>query len=141
LPCILLNASISEYLRAFEDKNSPRILAINSTILCWFSHPELDYLRPTATILLHLSYPVNFSLNVLTTSLIAYAILRQHFESVEAGMSFASGFSLVYVVRVVVESALIYTLQMLVLLILYELKHPSIIIFQTTCMPSIGALF
>jgi hypothetical protein len=84
---------------------------------------------------------MSFAINFLTTSLIAYAILRQHFESVETGITFASGFSLVYVVRVVVENALIYTLQMLVISILYELKHPSIIVFQTTCTPSIGALF
>ena len=83
---------------------------------------------------------MSFAINVLTTSLIAYAILRQHFESAATGIRFAAGFSLIYVARVVVESALIYTLQMLVLSILHQLGHPSIIIFQTTCTPSIGVL-
>ena len=83
---------------------------------------------------------MSFAINLLTTGLVAYAILRQHFQSVGAGARAASGFSLVYVARVVVESALVYTLQMLCLSIVYQFMHPTVAIFQNTLAPSVGAL-
>jgi hypothetical protein len=82
---------------------------------------------------------MSFAINFLTTSLIAYAILRQHFKSAVTGIRFATGFSLVWVARVVVESALVYTLQVLALSILHQIKHPAVIIFQCTIAPSVGA--
>ena len=82
---------------------------------------------------------MSFAINLLTTGLIAYAILRQHFQSVGTGARVATGFSLVYVARVVVESALVYTLQMLCLSILHQIKHPAVAIFQYTLSPSVGA--
>ncbi|RXW18461.1 hypothetical protein EST38_g7387 [Candolleomyces aberdarensis] len=124
LPCILLSGSI----------------AINSTILSWFAHPdELNHLLPAIKIMLHMCYPVSFAVNFLTTGLIAFAILRQHHKSTATGINFATGFSLFYVARVIIESALIYTLQILVLSILHQLKHPAVIIFQCTLTPSVGA--
>jgi hypothetical protein len=82
---------------------------------------------------------MSFAINFLTTSLIAYAILRQHFKSAMTGIHFATGFSRVWVARVVAESALVYTLQVLVLSILHQIKHPTVIIFQCTLAPSVGA--
>jgi hypothetical protein len=83
---------------------------------------------------------MSFAINLLTTGLVAYAILRQHFRSVGAGARVASGFSLVHVARVVVESALVYALQMLCLSIVVQFKHPTMNIFQNTLVPSAGAL-
>jgi hypothetical protein len=83
---------------------------------------------------------MSFATNLLTTGLIAYAILRQHFQSVGTGARLATEFSLVYVARVVVESALVYTLQMLCLSIVYQFKHPTVAIFQNTLTPSVGPL-
>ncbi|KAJ2928186.1 hypothetical protein H1R20_g8906, partial [Candolleomyces eurysporus] len=124
LPCILLSASIG----------------INSMLLCWFAYPtKLDHLLPAVKVMLHMCYPVSFAVNFLTTGLIAFAILRQHHKSTVTGITFATGFSLFYVARVVVESALIYTLQILVLSILHQLKHPAVIIFQCTLTPSVGS--
>jgi hypothetical protein len=83
---------------------------------------------------------MSFAINFLTTSLIAYAILRQHFKSAMTGIHFATGFSRVWVARVVAESALVvYTLQVLVLSILHQIKHPTVIIFQCTLAPGGGA--
>ncbi|KAF6763894.1 hypothetical protein DFP72DRAFT_486231 [Ephemerocybe angulata] len=82
--------------------------------------------------------PVNIVLNCLTTGMIAYRIWRQREESRKAGLSVTSGMDLLTAVRIVIESALIYTLEMFLSIILFTVGHPSVLVVHHTLAPTIG---
>jgi hypothetical protein len=84
-------------------------------------------------------YPVNLSQNILTTGLIAYRIWCQHRESRACGLSQLSNpLNLTSLIRIIIESALIYTLHILILFILDLISHPAQVILHATLIPSIG---
>ena len=83
-------------------------------------------------------YSLAFVQNSITTGLIAYRIWRQDRRSVAAGISTGSKTSLIPVVRIVVESAAIYLLELLVLIVLYALKHNAQFILQEAVVPTVG---
>jgi len=85
------------------------------------------------------TYPLIFAQNVLTTSLIAWKIWKQHRESAGAGLvDHGTAPTLMRVIRVIVESAALYTLQLLIVIILYFSGHPAQWILQLTIFPSMG---
>ena len=90
-------------------------------------------------IFLNLIYPVNLAQNILTTGLIAVKIWRQHLVSRASGLYLASNWNLLTILRIIVESALVYTVQQVVLCVLYFLRHPAQVIIHATLVPSIGA--
>jgi uncharacterized iron-regulated membrane protein len=83
-------------------------------------------------------YALAFAQNSITTGLIAYKIWHQHRSSVAAGMTSGRKTSLISVVRIVVESAAIYLFLLLVLIILYALKHNAQFILQEASVPTVG---
>lgn len=85
--------------------------------------------------------PVNIVLNCLTTGMIAYRIWRQREESRKVGLSVTSGMDLLTAVRIVIESALIYTLEMFLSIILFTVGHPSVLVVHHTLAPTIGIVF
>ncbi|KAJ2918809.1 hypothetical protein MD484_g1612, partial [Candolleomyces efflorescens] len=86
-------------------------------------------------------YSLAFAQNSITTGLIAYKIWRQDRRSVAAGITSGEKTSLIPVVRIVVESAAIYLLELLVLIILYALKHNAQFILQEAVVPTVGIVF
>ncbi|KAG2011877.1 hypothetical protein CC2G_011943 [Coprinopsis cinerea AmutBmut pab1-1] len=90
---------------------------------------------------LNATFPLNLAQNLLTTGLIIYKIWDQHRASRRAGIISSSGLSLLDVVRIIIESALIYTTQMLLLTILFAIAHPAHIIVQHALVPSMGIVF
>jgi hypothetical protein len=113
----------------------------NILLLVWFTHPgmvDLDVLlKWMGTI-----YPIIFAQNVITTGLIALRIWKQHRNSSRSGAIDASSkINLISILRIIIESAAIYTLQLLVLLILYPMHHNAQIIVQYAIVPSIGIVF
>lgn len=68
-------------------------------------------------------------------------IWRQHLLSEASGVRAASGITLLSVVRLVVESAMVYTLQLTTLVVLYFLRHPAMVILQAAIVPSIDIVF
>ena len=87
-------------------------------------------------------YSLAFVQNSITTSLIAYRIWSQDRRSVAAGISSGgSKSSLIPVIRIVVESAAIYLLELLVLIILYALKHNAQFILQEAVVPTVGECY
>ncbi|EAU89209.2 hypothetical protein CC1G_08616 [Coprinopsis cinerea okayama7 len=86
--------------------------------------------------LLDFVYPGHLGQNVMTTALIAYKIWRRHSESRAAGIRVTSTITLLGVARIVVESAMIYTMQMLALVVLHIKKHPLRVVFQAAIVPS-----
>ncbi|TFK19921.1 hypothetical protein FA15DRAFT_153958 [Coprinopsis marcescibilis] len=91
--------------------------------------------------LLDFVYPGHLAQNVLTTGLIAYKIWKRHVVSQAAGVRASSTVTLLSVARIVVESAMLYTLQMLALVILHPLEHPARLVFQAAIVPSTGIVF
>ncbi|KAF5326724.1 hypothetical protein D9619_004066 [Psilocybe cf. subviscida] len=87
-------------------------------------------------------YPLAFSQNFMTTSLIILKFVLQHRESKKAGVvMLGSKLGLIHVVRILIESAAIYTIQLLVLNILFSLSHNFQYVIQPAIVPSIGITF
>lgn len=84
-------------------------------------------------------YALAFVQNVMTTGLIAWRIWRQEKESVNVGIHSAdSRSSLLPIVRIIIESAMIYVVELLVLIILYALKHNAQFVVQEAVVPTVG---
>jgi len=83
-------------------------------------------------------YPISFAQNTITTGLIAFKIWQQHRISSSAGAQNASSITLPKVLMIVIESAMIYTLQQLALIILYFLGSNGQYIVCGAIAPSIG---
>ena len=79
--------------------------------------------------------------NTWTTGLIAWRIWRQDRASAVIGLSSAtSRSSLIPIVRIVIESAAIYVLELIVLIILYALNHNAQFVLQEAVVPTVGML-
>ncbi|TFK21661.1 hypothetical protein FA15DRAFT_623614 [Coprinopsis marcescibilis] len=114
-------------------------IGTNSAILAWWIDNTVlqpHQLQP----LVRSNYPVNLLSNCITTGLISYHIWRGHVASQRAGLQ-SDGVNLSMVLRIVVESASIYTVQQFLLLILSSINHPAQFIFFGPLAPSIGIVF
>jgi len=116
-------------------------IGINSCAIYWtirpFSFGPIIGIRLLDTV-----YPLAFLQNVMTTSLIAFKIWTQYRASRACGLiDRSSRLSLLQVLRIIVESAMVYTLQLLVLIILYFRFDNSQVILQSAIVPSIGIVF
>ncbi|TFK20023.1 hypothetical protein FA15DRAFT_722304 [Coprinopsis marcescibilis] len=119
-------------------------VAIHSVNLSWFRNPNRDEIPVNSGYMLHTfraTFPLQFVQNLLTTGLISWRLWIQHRRSQRAGVMFTGGVSLLTIVRIVVESALIYTLEMLVMMVLFFIGHPAQIIFQHALVPTTGLVF
>jgi hypothetical protein len=90
------------------------------------------------SLVVHLSYPINLAQNVLTTSLIIWKILKQFRLSSSTGLVNMNRISLITVMRIMVESALIYTVELIFLIICYYMNSPLQFVFQAATVPTIG---
>ncbi|KAF9450849.1 hypothetical protein P691DRAFT_725262 [Macrolepiota fuliginosa MF-IS2] len=115
--------------------------ASNTMLLVWFTH--FGMASPNAVLSwMATIYPLVFVQNIITTGLIGFKIWTQHRSSTANGViDTSSRLSLVRIFRIVVESAAIYTFQILVLLILYPMQHNAQFIVQSAVIPSIGIVF
>lgn len=86
-------------------------------------------------------YPFAFGQNTITTGMIAFKIWRQHRASTILGVTSNSPLDLLGVVRIIIESAMIYTFQLLILIILFPLHHNAQLIVQNAVIPSMGENF
>ncbi|KAJ3536947.1 hypothetical protein NMY22_g5805 [Coprinellus aureogranulatus] len=113
-------------------------MGVNLTLYSWFPKPWTSYHNMVPVI--NAGYPLAFTQNVLTTGLIAWKIWKQHRMSKKSGLKAAHRVSLLQVIRIIVESAMIYTFQVLSLVILYFLGHPLQFVFQSLTVPTTGEL-
>ncbi|TEB20408.1 hypothetical protein FA13DRAFT_1743031 [Coprinellus micaceus] len=102
---------------------------VNLTLYSWFPKPWTPYEKLIGVI--NAGYPLAFAQNVLTTSLIAWKIWRQHCASQQSGLKAANNISLIQVIRIIVESAMVYTLQVFILNF----------VFQSITVPAAGIVF
>ncbi|EPQ53025.1 hypothetical protein GLOTRDRAFT_79032 [Gloeophyllum trabeum ATCC 11539] len=91
----------------------------------------------------NLIYSATFAQNTLTTGFIAYRIWRQDWETrqVLGPGSYRGAASLLPSVRVIIESAMIYALEVLVLIILYAIGHNGEYVLQAAVTPTVGIVF
>ncbi|TEB21879.1 hypothetical protein FA13DRAFT_1642097, partial [Coprinellus micaceus] len=117
-------------------------VALNcSLLLVWFRHPTALAFSQ-ALPLLNMVYPINITQSLLTTGLITFKIWRQYILSRSAGLyAGGSGTGLLTIIRIIVESAMIFALQQLLLCVLYYVDSPAQYIFHGTMVPSIGVVF
>ncbi|KZT30083.1 hypothetical protein NEOLEDRAFT_1174421 [Neolentinus lepideus HHB14362 ss-1] len=124
----------------------PAILLIlsiiaNSIALHLFTLVKLGAIfSPSLVHWMNTIYALAFVQNTMTTALIAYRIWTQDLETRRALRLTSSmrkgGQSLLPVVRVIVESAMIYVMEVLVLIILYALNHNGQYVVQEAIVPT-----
>ncbi|KAJ3506656.1 hypothetical protein NLJ89_g6752 [Agrocybe chaxingu] len=112
----------------------------NAALLYWFIHPHVVS-HNTVLAWIGTVYPVAFAQNTITTGMIAFKIWKQHRASRTMGVVNSSSLDLLSVLRIIIESAMIYTIQLLVLIILFPLHHNAQFIVQDAVIPSIGIVF
>ncbi|KAF5330014.1 hypothetical protein D9611_010498 [Ephemerocybe angulata] len=106
----------------------------------WFLHPTAFAPKDIAPIL-WITFPLNLAQNMLTTSLIAFKIYKQHRDTVRSGLQLSSGLDLMGVIRIIVESAMVYTVETAIIIVLMAINHPSVVIVQHALPGSIGIVF
>ncbi|KAJ2921391.1 hypothetical protein H1R20_g15706, partial [Candolleomyces eurysporus] len=124
LPCTLLLGSF----------------ATTSVNMHWFRHQN-SIPAEVMNRILKITFPLNLAQNILTTGLITYRIWSTQRKSRRAGIDTTSNLSLNKVVRIIIESAMIYTVEMFLMTVLFYIGHPSMTIVQHASIPSIGIVF
>ncbi|KAJ2918738.1 hypothetical protein MD484_g1658, partial [Candolleomyces efflorescens] len=125
VPCILLLASF----------------ATSSINVWWFRHKD-SISRVVMKHLFRTTFPLNVAQNVITTGLISYRIWKQHRMSQQVGVQLVSSSLTLYtVLRIIIESASIYTFEQVLMIILFFTTHPAIVIVQHASIPSTGIVF
>lgn len=98
-----------------------------------------------ATLIRGLWFPMSLVNSLLTTGLISYRIWTQHRRMSAAGVKVATGrggqTSLVMVLRIIIEGAMIWTVVMLVTAVLFFMDHQSAIIVKHASVPCAGIVF
>lgn len=106
----------------------------------WFHHEDSIPVN-VMTRMFRIIYPLNLAQNILTTSFIGFRLYKQYKVASKTGFDPNPGRNFILITRIIVESALIYTTQMLILTVLCFIDHPSIVIIQHALAPSIGIVF
>ncbi|RXW19539.1 hypothetical protein EST38_g6314 [Candolleomyces aberdarensis] len=104
----------------------------------WFKHPE-DFDPNVIKHIFNMVFPLNLAQNVITTSLIAAKIYMQHRASQRSGLQLSSAINLITIIRIIVESAMIYTVLTIIIIILLFTVNPAVAIPQQCLAPVIGA--
>ncbi|KAH6880913.1 hypothetical protein BKA70DRAFT_1126195 [Coprinopsis sp. MPI-PUGE-AT-0042] len=118
-------------------------IAVNSTAMGFLKVLQANPSHPLRPVL-YAVFPINLLLNCLTTGLIAYRICCQHLHAQKAGLTLFVGsprHNLLTIARIIVESAFLYTGQLLILLVLWAIDHPGHIILYGTLTPTVGIVF
>ncbi|TEB19674.1 hypothetical protein FA13DRAFT_342499 [Coprinellus micaceus] len=115
---------------------------VNSAIIqVWLKRPTF-ITAAQAMSLTNMVFPVNIAQSCLTTGLITFRIWRQHRASRAAGLSeHGAGLRLLTIIRIIVESTMIFTIQQVVLCILYYFDSPAQWALHGTLVPSMGVVF
>lgn len=78
--------------------------------------------------------------SILTTGLLSYRIWVQHRRMSAASSAVARGTSLVLVLRIIVESAMIWMVEMIINAVLFYIDHNSQVVAKHANIPSSGLL-
>jgi hypothetical protein len=119
------------------------ILSCSSVAHCvniwWIGSQTSAHLATTKRFpLLGAALPLYLAQNILTTGLIVYRIWTQHRRTKESGIVGLNTANLLSVIRVVVESAAVYTVVLLLMAVLRAMDHPGRFIVQYAHVPIAG---
>ncbi|KZP16472.1 hypothetical protein FIBSPDRAFT_975886 [Athelia psychrophila] len=118
------------------------IVSIVANAIVGYRYARLEQVTVFSPYLVHWQntiYALAFIQNIFTTGLIAYRIYAQDKRS--NGLVATSQVSLGYLVRVMVESAAVYVLDILLLIILYAVGSNGQFIAQEAVVPVCGIVF
>ncbi|KAF9054657.1 hypothetical protein BJ165DRAFT_734422 [Panaeolus papilionaceus] len=116
-------------------------IVVNSMTLYWFTHPNLVSFRVKYAWYMPV-FPLIFTQNVITTGLLSYKIWAQHRQSVAHGVRLSDGsLTLGYIARMIIETGMMYTLQLLITIILLTVRHPAVLMVISGMVPTIGTVF
>lgn len=114
------------------------VIAVNIYTLVWFQNP-LAFSARSRIMSLNAIYPLSLIQNVMTTGLITLKIWTQHRQSSASGVvDRSSRLTLIRIIRIIIESAMVYTIQLCVLIILYFRDDTFQYVVQSAIVPSIG---
>ncbi|KAF7968814.1 hypothetical protein HWV62_29248 [Athelia sp. TMB] len=112
----------------------------NSIALYRFAHlGQVTIFAPSLVHWMNTIYALAFVQNTLTTGLIAYRIYAQ--DRLSRGLVASSQVGLVELIRIMVESAGVYVLNVLILIILYAVNSNGQYIAQDAIVPVCGIVF
>lgn len=121
-----------------SDVSFQKLDSVNAGIfLIWMTRPyilTLEQARPLGEMI----YPIDVAQACLTTGLITFKIWRQHLKSRAAGLGAQSGVGLRTIIRMIVESAMISTVQQVIMAALFYMDKPAVWIVHGTLVPSLG---
>ncbi|TFK21668.1 hypothetical protein FA15DRAFT_707020 [Coprinopsis marcescibilis] len=123
-PCLLLALSIAVGAYTFIFTFDPSLISV-------------DQVAPFYSLV----FPINIGKSTITTGLITHHIYQQHRASRAVGLNSNGGIALVQIMRIIIESAAVYAIQQIILLVLFFLKHPAQVLFHATLLPSLGIVF
>lgn len=131
-----------EYALLYQRISIHPLSVTNSVALHLFTEVRLGTLfSPALVRWMDSIYAIALTQNTMTTGLIAYRIWRQDRASLEIGLRTAgskSKSSLVPIVRIIIESAAIYVLTAIIIIILYARNNNFQYVIQEAIVPIIG---
>ncbi|KAF8524146.1 hypothetical protein BU17DRAFT_85253 [Hysterangium stoloniferum] len=118
-------------------------IVTNSVALRLFTEVRLGTLfSPSLVAWMNSIYAIALAQNFITTALIAYRLWRQDNVSIKAGLRDARPkSSLRPIIRIVIESAAIYVLTVIVIIIMYARGNNLQFVAQEAIVPIIGIVF
>jgi len=111
-------------------------------ILAWLSSPQSPIENKLFKPLLNVALPVNVLQYIITTSLISFRLIRQHRASRASGIQPShSRINLFHVVRIILESAAIYTVLLIVTIVFLSMRSRNFWILAGMNTPTVGIAF
>ncbi|KAF9048981.1 hypothetical protein BJ165DRAFT_1402820 [Panaeolus papilionaceus] len=117
-------------------------MVVNTLSIYGFSHPNRIG-RKRAIAWYQAVFPLVFAQNVITTSLLMYKIYSTHRTSCKNSTANATpgAMALGSLLWMLIETAMLYTLQLLVMIVLGALRHPAKAIASVLLVPTLGIVF
>jgi len=110
----------------------------------WYSKHPTEFPTDKAQLFRGLFFPMSMINSMLTTGLISLRIWMQHRRmNAATGKSGTPGgqTSLFLVLRIVIESAMIWTAHMIIICVMFYTEHQAVIIVKHSALPSAGVVF
>ncbi|PPQ74298.1 hypothetical protein CVT24_001334 [Panaeolus cyanescens] len=117
-------------------------IVVNGISISLFARSGLDPDTIQTTYTWHQPvYPLVLAQNIITTGLLCYKIWAQHRSSIENGAIQNNGLSLGYFSQMIIESAMIYTVVLFVVVVLGAIDHPAKTLVTFSLVPTSGIVF
>ncbi|KAF9048990.1 hypothetical protein BJ165DRAFT_1402829 [Panaeolus papilionaceus] len=117
-------------------------MVVNAMALYAFSHPD-RIPRKTAFAWYKGIFPLVFAQNVMTTALLTYKTHSAHHVSLKNGATNATPGVMRFgsLSRILIETAMLYTIDLLLMIVLGALTHPATAIAAGLHVPMLGIVF